>query len=128
MADKEEVDALLDRLLAGRRPEEIIGGDGLLDTLTTRLMERALEGELTDPLGYDRHAVEGRDGGNSRNGVTSKRVKTGSRESDLEGPRDRDSTFEPQLVRNLSGFAVFQGVEVAQCQSLALSRGAVVIL
>ena len=98
-ADKEEVNALLDRLLAGRRPEEIIGGDGLLDTLTTRLMERALEGELTDPLGYDRHAVEGRDGGNSRNGVTSKRVKTGSREIDLEVPRDRDSTFEPQLVR-----------------------------
>ena len=62
-------------------------------------MERALEGELTDHLGYDRHAVEGRDGGNSRNGVTSKRVKTGSREIDLEVPRDRDSTFEPQLVR-----------------------------
>ena len=56
-------------------------------------------GELTDHLGYDRHAVEGRDGGNSRNGVTSKRVKTGSREIDLEVPRDRDSTFESQLVR-----------------------------
>ena len=48
MADKEEVNALLDRLLAGRRPEEIIGRDGLLDTLTKRLMERALEGELAD--------------------------------------------------------------------------------
>ena len=44
------------------------------------------EFELTDHLGYDRHSVEGRDGGNSSNGVTSKRVKTGSREIDLEGP------------------------------------------
>jgi putative transposase len=99
MAEQEEVDELLDRLLEGRRPEEIIGRDGLLDTLTKRLMERALEGERTEHLGYDKHAVEGRDGGNSRNGLTSKRVKTGSQQIDLAVPRDRDGTFDPQLVR-----------------------------
>jgi transposase-like protein len=61
----------------------------LKDVLTKGLMERALEGDLTDRLGYDRHAVKDRDDGNSRNGVTSKRVKTGSREIDIEVPRDR---------------------------------------
>ena len=54
MADKEEVDELLDRFLEGRRPEEIIGRDGLLDTLTKRLMERAFSGRSHRyHLGYD---------------------------------------------------------------------------
>jgi len=92
MADKEEVDELLDRFLEGRRPEEIIGRDGLL--------ERAFSGRAHRyHLGYDKHAAAGRDGGNSRNGLTHKRVKTGSQQIDLAVPCDRDSTFEPQLVR-----------------------------
>ena len=99
MADEKEVDELLDRLLAGRSPEEIIGKDGLVDELTKRLMERALEGELTDHLGYEKHAPEGRNRGNSRNGRTRKRVKTGTSELEIEVPRDRDGSFEPKLVR-----------------------------
>lgn len=62
-------------------------------------MERALEGELTDHLGYEKHATDGRDGGNSRNGRTRKRVNTGTSELEIEVPRDRDATFDPKLVR-----------------------------
>lgn len=108
MVDEQEVNAMLDRLLEGRSPEEIVGANGLLEDLTKRLMERALEGELTDHLGYEKHAAEGRNGGNSRNGRTRKRVKTETGEFELEVPRDREGSFEPQLVkkgqRRLPGF------------------------
>ena len=108
MADEKRVTKLLDELLEGRSSEEVLGEDGLLDELTKRLMERVLEGELTDHLGYEKHAQEGRDRGNSRNGRTKKRVKTGARDLELEVPRDRDGSFEPQLVpkrqRRLPGF------------------------
>jgi hypothetical protein len=106
--DEREVNELLDRLLEGKTPEEIVGGGGLLDELTKRVMERALEGELTDHLGYEKHADEGRDGGNSRNGRTRKRVKTDTSELEIEVPRDRDATLDPKLVRKrqrrLAGF------------------------
>ena len=109
MADEDEgVDELLDRLLAGRKPEEILRSGGLVDELTKRLVERALEGELTEHLGYGKHAPEGRNRLNSRNGRTPKRVKTATRELALEVPRDRAGTFEPKLVekgqRRLPGF------------------------
>lgn len=110
MAEKNEqdVDAMLDRLLEGKRPEEVVGQGGLLEDLTKRLLERALEGELTEHLGYEKHAREGRNGGNSRNGRTKKRVKTDAGEVEIEVPRDREGSFEPQLVpkgqRRLPGF------------------------
>lgn len=104
----QDVEALLDRLLEGKRPEEVVGRGGLLEELTRRLYERALEGELTDHLGYAKHAAEGRNGGNSRNGRSTKRVKMGAGELELEVPRDRHGSFEPQLVakgqRRLPGF------------------------
>lgn len=107
-ATEREVNELLDSLMEGRSPEEIMGGGGLLDALTKRVMERVLEGELTDHLGYEKHATEGRNGGNSRNGRTRKRVKTDTSELEIEVPRDRDSTFDPQFVRKgqrrLGGF------------------------
>ena len=89
---------MLDRLLEGKRPEEVVGQGGLLEDLTKRLLERALEGELTGHLGYEKHATEGRNGGNSRNGHSRKRVKTDAGEVEIEIPRDRQGTFEPQLV------------------------------
>lgn len=89
MADEkqQEVDAMLDRLLEGKQPEEIVGSGGLLEELTKRVLEHALEGELTDHLGYEKHAAEGRNGGNSRNGRTTKRVKTDA--GDRGAPRPR---------------------------------------
>ena len=69
---------------------------------------RALQGEMTDHLGYAPHAPEGRNTGNSRNGTTEKTVQTESGSIDIEVPRDRAGTFEPQLVkkrqRRLEGF------------------------
>ena len=103
-----EIDALLDELLKGQRPEDILNEGGLVQDLTKRLVERALEGEMTDHLGYEKHAPEGRDGGNSRNGRTRKRIRTGTDEHEIEVPRDRDGDFEPKLVpkgrRRLPGF------------------------
>ena len=105
---EKELNAVLDRLIQGKTPEDILGQTGLVKDLTRRLVERVLEGEMTAHLGYEKHAQEGRDGGNSRNGKTGKRVKTDTSEIDLEVPRDRDGTFEPVMVakgqRRLPGF------------------------
>jgi len=105
---EKELNAILDRLVSGKAPEEIMGQGGLVKDLTRRLVERVLEGEMTAHLGYEKHAQEGRDGGNSRNGKTGKRVKTDSAEMGIEVPRDREGTFDPQMVakgqRRLPGF------------------------
>lgn len=105
---KEKVDDLLDSLLEGKRPEEILGKDGLASELTKRLIERVLEAEMSSHLGYEKHAPEGRNGRNSRNGRVRKRIKTGTSELEIEVPRDRQGTFEPQMVpkrrRRLPGF------------------------
>lgn len=99
MASAQELDGLLDRLLEGKRPEEILGSEGLVQELTKRLVERALEAELSAHLGYAKHAPEGRNGKNSRNGTSAKRVRTATSELEISVPRDREGSFEPQLVR-----------------------------
>jgi transposase-like protein len=108
VAQPDDVDKLLDELLQGKTPEEILGREGLLKGLTKRLVERALEGEMTTHLGYEKHAPEGRNSGNSRNGSTPKSVLTGEGELEIEVPRDRNGEFDPQLVkkgqRRLPGF------------------------
>lgn len=105
---EKRVQDAIDELLKDKRPEDILGEGGLVQDLTKRLLERALEGEMTDHLGYEKHASEGRDKGNSRNGKSRKRVKTGETEVDLDVPRDREGSFEPKLVpkgkRRLPGF------------------------
>jgi transposase-like protein len=108
MAEGKELDAILDSLVQGKTPEEIFGDSGLVKELTKRLVERALEAEMTSHLGYTKHAIEGRNTPNSRNGRAQKRVKTQSTELEIEVPRDRQGTFEPVLVRKrqrrLQGF------------------------
>lgn len=104
------VDEQLIARLAGRARERglrLAGEGGLLAELTKRLVESALEGEITDHLGYNRHDATGRDGGNSRNGHRAKTVLTEVGPIEIEVPRDRDATFEPKIVakrqRRLSG-------------------------
>lgn len=108
MAKPDITDKLLDELLAGKNPEEILGKDGLLDELTKRLAERALEGEMTHHLGYPPHSPAGQHSGNSRNGKTHKTVKGRTGEMEIRIPRDRNGEFEPQLIkkhqRRLPGF------------------------
>ena len=108
MAKPDPTDKYLDDLLKGKTPEEIMGEGGVLKDLTRRLVERALEGEMTEHLGYKHRAPEGKGTGNSRNGKTKKSVKTDAGEIDIEVPRDRAGDFDPQLVkkrqRRLPGF------------------------
>lgn len=78
----------------------LTGPDGLLKAMTKTVIEAALDEEISEHLGYDKHAVEGRNRENSRNGKRSKTVLTDScGEVEIEVPRDRDGTFEPQLVK-----------------------------
>src|SRR5215208_2515245 len=96
------VDEQLIARLAGRAREgglQLTGEGGLLAQLTKCLVESALEGEITDHLGYDRHDAAGRDGRNSRNGHRSKTVITEVGPVEIDVPRDRDATFEPVIVR-----------------------------
>ena len=102
-------DQLLDQLLADcKSPEDLMGEQGLLRQLTKKLAERALEAEMEHHLGYAKHDPAGKKSGNSRNGKTSKTVRSVHGEIELEVPRDRNSTFEPRLVRKsekqLGGF------------------------
>jgi putative transposase len=78
---------------------QMTGEGGLLAKLTKRVFEAALEGEMDDHLGYGKHDPAGRDGGNSRNGKRAKTVLTEVGPVDIEVPRDRDASFEPQLVK-----------------------------
>jgi putative transposase len=90
---------LVDQLLAGvKTPEDITGEDGLLKKLTKAILERALQGELTEHLGYAKHDPAGHNSGNSRNGNSRKRLKGEFGEMELAVPRDREGSFEPQIV------------------------------
>ncbi len=80
-------------------PEDLIGKNGLLKQLTKALLENALDSELTDQLGYERNALEGRNSGNSRNGKSKKTLKTDHGDMLITIPRDRNSDFEPQIVK-----------------------------
>jgi putative transposase len=90
----------VDELLAGARTEEeIVGPGGLLSRLTKRLVERAMEVELTDHLGYEPHREPPGGTPNARNGSTPKTLITEHGPVRIETPRDRSGTFEPRIVR-----------------------------
>ena len=90
---------LLDELLADyKSPEDLTGPDGLFKQLVGRLVETAAGAELTDHLGYEPHDVSGRRSGNSRNGTTPKTLLTEHGEVPVAMPRDRNGSFEPQIV------------------------------
>jgi putative transposase len=102
-------DELVELLAARARTQglQLTGDGGLLGQLSKRVVEAALEGELDDHLGYVKHDRAGRDGANSRNGHRGKTLVTEAGLVAIEVPRDRDGSFEPQLVkkrqRRLSG-------------------------
>jgi putative transposase len=91
---------LIDQLMVGAKSgEEITGQGGLLSQLTKRLVERAMEVELTDHLGYELHTEPPGGAGNTRNGSTPKTLITEHGPVEINAPRDRDGSFEPQIVR-----------------------------
>lgn len=101
---------LLDQLLKDyQSPDDLLGDDGLLQQLTKALVERALQGELTHHLGYAKHAPEGKNSGNSRNGTSPKTLKGKRGQVQLDVPRDRAGEFEPQLIKK--GQTRFDGLD-----------------
>lgn len=90
---------LLDELLKDYKdPEDLIGKNGIIKQLTKRLVERAMEAELTDELGYPKSSPLGHNTGNSRNGHSSKRIITDDDQVDIKVPRDRNGKFEPKII------------------------------
>jgi len=93
-------DDLIDELLNGvKNPDDLFGPKGLLKQLTKSLVERSLEAELTDHLGYDKHSPVGKTKDNSRNGHSPKTLKGDMGEIPIEVPRDREGSFEPQMIK-----------------------------
>ena len=100
---------LIDKLIAGyQKPEDLIGENGLLKQLTKALIERAMNAELTQQLGYEKNQPKEGKSGNARNGKSRKKLKGDFGEIEIEVPRDRAGEFEPKIVpkhqRRFEGF------------------------
>ncbi len=101
MAKKKEDDLekVLDALTKDATAEELLSDSGLVNELKKRLVKRVLAAEMNEHLGYEKHSPEGRNSANSRNGSTRKTMKGADGEYEIETPRDREGTFDPQFVR-----------------------------
>ena len=92
-------DELLDDLMKNyKKPEDLIGENGLLKQLTKALVERAMKAEMTEHLGFEKHDPAGKKSGNTRNGNSKKTIKGEFGNLEIAVPRDRNSTFEPVIV------------------------------
>src|SRR6267154_3370470 len=100
MTKEKSIDnGLIDNLLKDyKKPEDLIGDNGLLKQLTKQLLERAMAAELTEHVGYEKHDPSGHNSGNSRNWKSAKTIKGTFGDLALETPRDRNGTFEPQII------------------------------
>jgi putative transposase len=102
---KTRQEELLDELIAGyQKPEDLIGPDGLLKTLTKNLIERAMQQEMTHHLGYEKHArtepiADSPPNMNARNGSSKKTLKGDFDALEIQVPRDRKAKFEPAIVQ-----------------------------
>jgi transposase-like protein len=96
-SDEQLIAMLVDR--ARSEGVQLTGAGGLLQQLTKRVLESALEGEITDHLGYDKHDPAGKNSGNSRNGTRAKTVLTDVGPVEVKVPRDVEGSFEPQIVK-----------------------------
>ena len=102
-------DEVLNELLKDyQKPDDLLGQEGLLKQLQKRLLEKALGAELTVHLGYGKHEAAGKNSGNSRNGSSPKTMKGEFGNLPLDVPRDRNGSFEPQIItkgqRRFEGF------------------------
>jgi len=101
--DQQKIDPqqLAQQLLAQSKADgvELVGPNGLLNQLTATVLETALEAEMDEHLGYEKHQVEGRNSGNSRNGRRTKTVLTEIGPVQIQVPRDTDASFDPQIVK-----------------------------
>lgn len=90
---------LIDALLSDyKKPEDLVGENGLLKQLTKALVERALQAEITEHLGHNKNQLVANDTGNTRNGKSKKTLKGDFGALPISIPRDREGTFEPQII------------------------------
>jgi transposase-like protein len=94
--DEKKLDAMAEELAKGLKTQDDLAA--LTRALVKRTVEKALDVELEDHLGYSKHDPKGRGSGNSRNGYSSKKLKGDMGEVEIETPRDRNGSFEPVLV------------------------------
>ena len=80
--------------------DDFFGREGVFARLFGQALEQMLEGEMSEHLGYERYEAKGRNSGNSRNGRYAKKVRTSTGESTIQVPRDRQATFEPQILKH----------------------------
>lgn len=92
---------LAEQLLAQAKEQgvELVGPNGLLNQLTKNVLETALDAEMSEHLGYDKHDPAGRGSGNSRNGTRAKPVFTEIGPVEIEVPRDTNASFDPVIVK-----------------------------
>ena len=100
MVDPQDIsDELIDALLANyQKPDDLLGKNGILEQLTKRVVERALQAEMTHHLRHEKHGKVVNADGNTRNGTSKKTLKGKDGSLPIAVPRDRDGSFEPQLV------------------------------
>ena len=97
--EKDIIDQLLDQIdFRGLTQDEVVGQEGLIKQLSGRILQRALEAEMTEHLGYEKHSDTGDNSGNSRNGYTEKTVLLENQSTRIDIPRDRNGSFEPIIV------------------------------
>ena len=96
---EETIEQLLKDLEKANSYEDLMGKDGAIKKLLKSSLENMLDSELTEHLGYEKHSPLGTNTGNSRNGKTRKSIKTDEGEIELTIPRDRNSSFDPVVVK-----------------------------
>jgi transposase-like protein len=97
--EKDIIDQILDNIdFHGLTQDEVVGQDGLVKMLTGKILQRALEAEMTEHLGYEKNSNAGDNSGNNRNGHTEKTVLLENGKTAIDVPRDRNGTFEPIIV------------------------------
>jgi len=97
MIDKDRLEEMAAELAKGVKSESDLSGP--LGQLMKLTLEKALNAEMDEHLGYEKHSAEGRNKKNSRNGFGSKKLITDDGELEIDVPRDRDSDFNPQIVK-----------------------------
>jgi hypothetical protein len=127
VASEVDQQRLAEQLLAQAREQgvDLVGPNGLLNQLTKTVLETALEAEMSEHLGYDKHDPAGRNRGNSRNGTRAKTVLTEIGPVTIEVPRDTDATFDPQIVRKRLHLARARRRACGISSPIALTKGRV---
>jgi transposase-like protein len=92
-------------------PDDFYGPSGIMKQLTKALVERTMEAELTGHLGYEKHDQGEKPNANRRNGKTTKELRTNDGPMAVEVPRDREGSFEPQIVPKHQGKRSFPGIQ-----------------